>query len=156
MSIPTWTKAEEQLLIRRWEEKVPARDIAAELGNGYTRSAVLGKVNRMRRDGVEFAVRQIKEGRPKGSRNKPKRPPNYSPLVRESAKVAPTPVGATPVVVSLFEGVSILDATLCHCRAVIGHDDGVHRLAIFCGAPVVNKTSFCQGHFDRFYQMRIR
>jgi hypothetical protein len=152
---PLWTEAQEQLLIRMWEEKAPAAEIAAALGSSYTRSAILGKVNRMRKHGVEFAVRKDpRQGRPKGSRNK--KPPNYNPAPRSVVKLAPTPVTDTPIVESLFQGVSILEAGLSHCRAVIGHDDSVHGLAIYCGAPVVNKTSFCQGHFDRFYQDRIR
>lgn len=156
MSILSWTNEEEQLLILRWGEGVRAREIADELARGHTRNAILGKVHRMRRDGVEFAVRKTgrKTGRPKGSPNK--RPPNYNPAPRSTIKLAPTPVVDTPVVVHLFEGVPILESRHGHCRAVIGHDESLHHLAIYCGAPAVNRTSFCQGHFDRFYQMRIR
>jgi len=158
MSIPSWTEAEEQLLKRMWEEKASAREIATALGPTYTRSAILGKISRMRRSGAQIARRQEltpmrSQGRPKGSKNK--KPPNYSPWHRDVPKQPPTPVAPTPVVESLFEGVSILEAGLSHCRAVIGHDESIHKLAIYCGAPTVDKTSFCQGHFERFYQRRV-
>jgi hypothetical protein len=154
MSTPSWTPANEQLLIQLWAEGVPSREIAAALGPQFTRNAILGRVHRMRGQGVEFAVRKdLRQGRPKGSRNK--RPVNYSPHTRSAAKLAPTPIVESPIAIPLFEGVSILDASLGHCRAIIGRDDSQQRLVIFCGAPTVGKTSFCQGHFERFYQRRI-
>ncbi len=44
-----WTDESIALLRKLWAEGVPASAIAAQLGGGISRSAVLGKINRLRR-----------------------------------------------------------------------------------------------------------
>jgi GcrA cell cycle regulator len=44
-----WTKARTRRLSIMWADGLPASHIATELGDGITRSAVLGKLHRMRR-----------------------------------------------------------------------------------------------------------
>jgi hypothetical protein len=44
--------------------------------------------------------------------------------------------------------VSLLKAQEHHCRAIVGHDGAI---ALYCGADKQFGSSFCPGHYARFY-----
>jgi hypothetical protein len=44
--------------------------------------------------------------------------------------------------------VSLLRAEEHHCRAIVGESDGI---ALYCGADRQAGSSFCPGHYARFY-----
>jgi hypothetical protein len=54
--------------------------------------------------------------------------------------VEPDPIVSRPV--------SLLKAQDHHCRAIVGEDGGI---AIYCGAAKQAGSSFCPGHYARFY-----
>ena len=71
----TWTKERIELLTKLWTEGLNASQIAAELGGGLTRNAVLGKAHRL---GLAQSERKgASTPRPR----KPTRPSEPSPVV---------------------------------------------------------------------------
>jgi hypothetical protein len=44
--------------------------------------------------------------------------------------------------------VSLLQAQDHHCRAIVGERDGI---ALYCGADKQSGSSFCPGHYARYY-----
>src|SRR5271170_6799538 len=104
MGFPRWTEQETNLLLELWADGKSATDIVAAFGHKFTRSAILGKICRMRRKGVQIDMRQIPvlNGRP---RNPRKQPPNYSPVKHEAEKLPPTPLAPEPIAIPLFTGV---------------------------------------------------
>lgn len=141
MTASAWTEARIERLKTLWREGRTAEQIAAELQNGITRSAVLGKVHRM---GLSEGrperprTRKAGAGRPSRSAAFPsadpglERPPE-TPEVRELRAHAPARPSKGPDIVSVRSG---------QCRWPYG-DPG--KDLILCGRPVV-RGAFCAGH----------
>lgn len=141
MTASAWTEARIERLKTLWREGRTAEQIAAELQNGITRSAVLGKVHRM---GLSEGrperprTRKAGAGRPSRSAGVPpthtglERPPE-TPAARELRALAPARPFRGPDIVSVRKG---------QCRWPYG-DPG--KDLVLCGRPVV-RGAFCAGH----------
>ena len=158
----SWTDERVELLGKLWQEGRSASQIAAELGLGVTRNAVIGKVHRL---GLA--------GRPKPAvaaqvRMKPKlvtRP------VEERAKVetvfdtvvTPLPIAPKPaialvaqqssgdVVIPFSERVTIMDLRESSCRWPMG--DPTNPEFRFCGARTGQDGSpYCLAHSRLAFQ----
>lgn len=48
--------------------------------------------------------------------------------------------------------VHLLDLQWHHCRSIVGYDPNNGMLALYCGHPIHNGSSFCAAHHARYYQ----
>lgn len=156
----SWTDDRVELLSKFWQEGRSASQIAAELGLGVTRNAVIGKVHRL---GLA--------GRPKPavaaqSRAKPKqivRPaveariePNYdSPVtvlpISVPSYATPSQVGISEVVIPFSERVTIMDLRESSCRWPMG--DPMNPEFRFCGARTgAAGGPYCVAHSRMAFQ----
>lgn len=146
-----WNPDRVKLLHTQWLEGATGSKIAAVLG--CTRSAVMGKISRLRRKArLDEAPRAIIV-----AARKPKR--RYGRLRSGQHPTSP-PAPRKPIPPpSIIEGgVALLDLKPDHCRAVVGHDG---YLARFCGINVTTnvvrgqpKTSaYCAGHHAEYHQI---
>lgn len=86
----SWTDERISLLKRLWDEGKSARDIATALGEGVTRNAVIGKVNRMK-----LAARKAAAGNPKPASSNASKPKRAAPKTKTSASPRKTAESAT-------------------------------------------------------------
>lgn len=129
-----WNEDRVTSLKAMWADGKSARLIAAELG--VTRNSIIGKARRL---GLEARVAAKKRPDPH--------------LVAKVGKVANlvrrTTVlhgPASPQKRSMA-GVSILDVGQGQCRTIIGTGTDPNGLAVMCGEPVYENTSWCEKHF---------
>lgn len=132
------------------DQGLSAREIADKLGEGLTRSGVLGKFHRaglanksMEPDTLRFRLQRRRQRARAALRQAQKSAP--APVV---AKPVPTPAPAIPAltVPDVARVASVLDLEAHHCRFPVGEP-----LEGLCGAPRVDGRSYCQGHCDRAY-----
>lgn len=117
------------LLKDMWAEKRSAAFIADKIGQGLSRSAVLGKARRLklavRRSGGQKATRPRLLGR----------------------RTAPQPeLPSDGVDVTRLVGIMELRDGMC--RWIDGEPKGVHG---YCGKPTVDGTSWCKEHEKRVF-----
>jgi GcrA cell cycle regulator len=150
---PIWNLETEQIIREMWNNKEPTRMIADKLG--ITRNAVIGKARRMnllaraprkpsantKPDDKEIPTRAARMKLVPFKDNPERRPLQWSPAVTRLTKPDNPPVG-------------ILDAAFHHCRAVVGIDGTSRRLALFCGAQIMEGKSYCPYHQSLYYQVR--
>lgn len=139
-----------------WNKGKTSTEIAELLG--ITRSAVMGRVHRMRAKGeVDFRTdpAQRPQRNPLSSPRKPTMPKvmrdHTGPLIRrkyypslEQQKKAPPPSAFAK-----FKYVTLMDLTLIHCRYIMGHN--AYQGAYYCGEPKT-KGSYCSAHAQICYR----
>jgi GcrA cell cycle regulator len=134
--LDTWTAAETDLLRIDWPN-YSAGVIAKRLGR--SRNAVVGKVHRMRRDGVEFRVVRIKYRlpQPKPIARQPKEKPNLMPPPKSQATIQ------CPC--------HLVELGPLNCKWPYGDPlvDGFY----FCGAQVLDGSPYCRDHRLLAYQV---
>lgn len=149
-----WTDEGERLIVELWDKGFSGYQIAVALKT--TRSAILGKISRMRRKGMTFK-RNYDPGRAKKGRVKAPTPVNPPPVIvtvqaLKIKKPEPTP---KPIVIIIPEPppyngtpLTIMEVTNDTCKySVSGTRAPDYR---FCGGPV-HKRSLCKHHFDLCY-----
>ncbi|MDB5590369.1 GcrA family cell cycle regulator [Enterovirga sp.] len=150
-----WTEDRVELLGRLWGEGLSASQIAALLGGGVTRNAVIGKVHRL---GLS--------GRGKAGQPAPPRAPKPRPQAVPEAVPGVAPVGlgeaspvqeaavavrrAEPAMIPVSERVSILDLRDSMCRWPLG--DPATADFGFCGARSITGLPYCGTHCQIAYQ----
>lgn len=141
-----WTEDRIARLKLLWPLGRSAQRIADALGEDVTRSAVLGKVHRMK----------LSAGRPSATRV---HQPGASPAIARAApkrtpRPAPVRTAAQPAVASAappFGIATILSVRRCDCRFPYGEPGSpMFRL---CGRPVARGV-FCAAHADIAYQRK--
>jgi GcrA cell cycle regulator len=157
----SWTDERVELLSRLWLEGRSASQIAAELGAGITRNAVIGKVHRLGLAG------RPKPTAPVPARAKPKLVPHaadergkveplytgvVTPLpVPTKAYVAPVQQTAAEVVIPFSERVTIMDLRESSCRWPMG--DPTSAEFRFCGARAgIGSGPYCAAHSQMAFQ----
>lgn len=142
-----WTEERVETLKKLWGEGYTALSIAGTIGS-TTRSAVLGKVNRLGlhrgHKGNGMAKRRVVASSTKGIKALPA-PKPVSP-VRAVFKAEPLP--REPAVTKPL--VSLLDLESHHCRYPIG-TPGQEGFG-FCGCQKVAGTPYCETHVRIAYQ----
>jgi GcrA cell cycle regulator len=136
-----WTDDGVALLRRLWAEGVTAAVIGQRLG-GLSRSAVLGKVFRLRLDAEGGAAGRIEQ--PSCEKDVPTRRRKHQPRRRIVAAPAPTPPGR----LTLFE---LTNET---CRWPSGRRGKI----FFCGvaqADVAQGIPYCRLHMRRAYSVSV-
>lgn len=159
----SWTDERVELLGKLWSEGLSASQIAALLGGGVTRNAVIGKVHRLGLSG------RAKSGQPAAPRPpKPRAPSAPSPVSVQrprviaaqvearatiAAFVAPVPTPfPTPAEIDIpvSERVSILDLRETMCRWPLG--DPQKPGFGFCGGRTTTGLPYCAVHCRVAYQ----
>ena len=150
-----WTDDRVELLAKLWGEGLSASQIAAALGGGVTRNAVIGKVHRLGLSG------RAKSATPAAQRPSKPRP---VPPAAEAGEIAPAPPRAVqgwsspstdmrwasepdPVSGQL---VSILDLRDSMCKWPVG--DPAKPDFGFCGGRAVSGLPYCGHHCRMAYQ----
>ena len=156
----SWTDERVEQLRKLWLEGLSASQIAAELANGITRNAVIGKVHRLGLSGRVKAPGPAAAGpaRPKQTaRPAPPRP--IAPVVRGNTalamkpRIAPAPVERPyeEVVIPISERVTIMELREAMCRWPMG--DPTNPDFRFCGARRTDGGGpYCGPHSRVAYQ----
>jgi GcrA cell cycle regulator len=146
-----------RLLRRRWRQGARVREIAAELGHGFTKNAVIAKIHRLGiaelspfggAPGRRYAAKTI--------RNVPK--PASAPSVALWYRRGPPPawvVNAQPYVedarvdarIPRRQRRSLLQLSDGSCRWPVGDPSSPHFF--FCGAPAARNKPYCAEHCAR-------
>lgn len=142
-----WTEDQIQMLRKLWEEGLSASQIAKALGRGFTRSAILGKVHRLklpwRKPPRESAAAQKKPPRKRSIRpgaGLPSTPPMI-PVPR------PRPVPFTQA-----RRLSFAELEPGHCR--FPHGEVGQPDFFYCGADAIEGRSYCAVHCRAAYITR--
>ena len=156
----TWTDERVELLAKLWNEGLSASQIAAELGGGVSRNAVLGKIHRLglaERGKAQTAAtaRVRKPARPADAVAAEEAPkPEQAPAPRRAAPqlVADGLTAHRPeqVVVPLSERVTIMELREFMCRWPLG--DPTTAEFRFCGARAITGLPYCGAHAQVAYQ----
>ncbi|MEX1147293.1 MAG: GcrA family cell cycle regulator [Sphingomonadales bacterium] len=122
----SWTDERIQRLKDLWEKGLSASQIAADLAEGVTRNAVIGKAHRM------------------GLSSRP------SPVKAEPAAKPRKPAAPRPKKKEVKKAISLLDLNERMCKWPIGHpgDADFH----FCGKSSVSGMPYCDEHCAMAYQ----
>lgn len=134
-----WTDQRCNELRRLWAEGHSASQIAAELGEGISRSGIIGKAHRLGLEGrvQGKTVNKIREPR----RLKPQRSPSLN-MAKVNALHQPLPQAVT------WDGVHItlMDLTNQTCRWPVNDDV---RVMLYCGLPEADISAgrpYCRYH----------
>ena len=141
-----WTKDRIARLKTLWSLGWSAQRIADTLGEDVTRSAVLGKVHRMKLSLGRSPASPVNPvvAAPEGSRRAPERSGRPAP-VRITARSGVAPEAPS------FGLATILSVRRCDCRFPYG-EPGASTFRL-CGRPVVRGV-FCAAHAEIAYQRR--
>ncbi|PWB83529.1 MAG: GcrA cell cycle regulator [Methylocystaceae bacterium] len=156
----SWTDERVELLRKLWNEGLSASQVAAEIGAGITRNAVIGKIHRL---GLSQRAKTPIAARPRVAK------PPRTQTVTQTRPLAPSVVGnvalalapralALPdvrpqeeVVIPLSERVTIMELREAMCRWPIG--DPTSAEFRFCGAKSPGGGSpYCGYHAQVAYQ----
>ena len=172
-----WTDERVELLKKLWMEGLSASQIAAELGEGVTRNAVIGKVHRLKLSARAKPTNATPRARP-AARPAPRRPASAPSSAMGSAiagmnKVRasmprPQSIGATalaaspdleadlyvaPMTAEIFipedKRLSLLQLNEHTCKWPIG--DPLNKDFYFCGQHSLDTSPYCEFHSRKAY-----
>jgi len=156
----TWTKERIERLKELWGEGLSASQIAAELGEGVSRNAVLGKAHRL---GLAQSQAKVTDApRLRTSTRLPNPSSSAEPPVQQDPAPVPRTTNQQPtrqpeviaapvqVVVPPPEGVTIMELREFMCRWPLG--DPTTPEFRYCGARAVEGLPYCSHHAQIAYQ----
>ncbi len=158
----SWTDDRVEQLKKLWLDGRSASQIAAELANGITRNAVIGKVHRLGLSGrVKAPSMSAPRPRPPKQhqhQNRPAMRTNNAPMTRGANALAymprtdPVPVQRPmeEVVIPMSERVTIMELRESMCRWPLG--DPTSADFRYCGAGSPIGVSYCAYHSRVAYQ----
>lgn len=137
-----WTEEKVTLATSLWLEGFSATYIAQQLGNGFSRNSVIGKIHRL-------GLKKTDSARPQKAPEKPRTPMTRSKnlfLMRPAGRLLPPERVHTPrpIPVAPSLELTILQLTERTCRFIT-------KPAGYCGHPVKDGTSYCEGHCEIVY-----
>ena len=125
--VETWPADDIETLCRMWREGAAGKAIADALGGRYTRSAVIGKANRLKDKGVlEVHSNSLERRIARGEL------PPRKPAVRAPVEPERLPLG----------GVALVDLQRHHCRFPL---ENLPPFS-YCGNPKHGSSSYCEFH----------
>ncbi len=151
-----WPEERMTRLRALWEATEPrysAKDIAAALGDGLTRSAIIGKASRMGLSKKGSGGNHGRVRRPARERTSFNRPANPKPEPpKQIVMTEITPVNGI--------GLTLIDPEMTseRCHAVVTMPPSWGELARYCGLPVFTREghkeaeSYCHGHYEAFHR----
>ena len=169
-----WTDERVELLKKLWMEGLSASQIAAELGEGVTRNAVIGKVHRLKLSARAKPTNTAPRSRPAARPSAPRRPSTSSsststmnskprvsmsrPQVMGATALAASPEMDTelyvaPAAAELFipedKRLNLLQLSESTCKWPIG--DPLTKDFYCCGQHSLESGSYCEFHSRRAY-----
>jgi len=163
-----WTEERVERLKKLWSDGLSASQIAAELGGGVTRNAVIGKVHRL---GLSGRGKPSGTGTPRPRKVAPRTPsapttfdqlrrrtatalaPARAPLPEAEAEVAYRPLPVEEVVIPMSKRVTIMELRDSMCRWPLG-DPSTPEFR-FCGARAGTAMPYCGYHAQLAYQPAV-
>lgn len=151
----TWTDQREGDLRKYWEEGLSAGEIAAKLGCGISRSAILGKAHRLGlhkefpRPSTSHVIHMLSSSTPEEREEVFRQRRERKNAQRRARRAGNAPAGSEPVVLAIEEPVSepcsLLELTDERCRWPVG-DIGESDFH-FCGATKPDDgRPYCGSH----------
>jgi GcrA cell cycle regulator len=154
----SWTDERVELLRKLWSEGLSASQVAAELGAGITRNAVIGKIHRL---GLAERAKTVVSSRPRVAKApRQPSPPRvgggvsgnvalaYAPPALAVARVRPV---EEEVVIPMSERVTLMELRESVCRWPLG--DPTTPEFRFCGGPSpIGGGPYCAYHARIAYQ----
>lgn len=169
-----WTDERVELLKKLWMEGLSASQIAAELGDGVTRNAVIGKVHRLKLSARAKPTNTAPRARPAARPAAPRRPATSSvggstmsakprmsmsrPQVVGATALAASPemdaeLYVAPAAAELFipedKRLNLLQLNEHTCKWPIG--DPLTKDFYFCGQHSLETGPYCEFHSRRAY-----
>lgn len=157
---PSWDEVNVSRLKKLWGEGQSATQIAADLGGGITRNAVIGKVSRLglQRTGIGGG-RQSQDARSQAAKiqrrngaapHKPLegKPFRLSEQGRVYAQPEQVPLPPEPVVQAAPLLLTLLELPKAACKWPIGGPEPIQR---FCGLRQYGETPYCAEHAKAAY-----
>ncbi len=146
-----WNEAADRLLIEFWEKGLTMEGVAeAMTAAGHpveSRSAISGRMNRLRKMGVVFSAREpyrfTKPAEPK---------PRKSPKPKVPKPKVPKPPKGT---VTHDNGVEYL-SNHNGCKAILDTRGGRYNLRKCCGKTREAETPYCSGHLVAYQNTGVR
>jgi GcrA cell cycle regulator len=153
----SWTDERVELLRRLWLEGLSASRIAAELSDGITRNAVIGKVHRLGLSGRVKAP-STTASVPREREARPAAPKPIMTAVHGNLALKPMPVqavvtkSAEDVVIPFAENVTIMELREAMCRWPVGDPSSPDFR--FCGGKRNGGSDgpYCAHHAKIAYQ----
>lgn len=146
--VSVWTEERVDQLRAMYANGISCSRIAAELGVGFTRNAVIGKVHRM---GLPLRGQGRQEPQPKKPRVYKKRehkakvrivPANGNSSQLRVIQVSETSLAELRCAEVTPRGLTLLELQAGDCRYPYGDSDFT-----FCGHPKISGSSYCPKHF---------
>jgi GcrA cell cycle regulator len=157
-----WPPERVETLKRLWAEGLSAGEIASQIGDGITRSAVLGKLHRLNQSGQKKLarprpprVRRAKPPRTNGDAQRDRRFAGVRRRARTADKIKPPtiPAARTDIPLPVSLGIPLLALRDEQCR----YPDGgpLDPAVTFCGHPVfevrsgdwlIARRPYCEAH----------
>lgn len=152
-----WTDERVELLKKLWSDGLSASQIAAQLGDGVTRNAVIGKVHRLNLAGrAKPASTGPRQRKPRTSTQRPaaRHFTAGNTALKTHAQPAPRrvpqPATMKDIVVPISLNVTLLQLTEAMCKWPSG-DPGSEDFH-FCGHKSWNSRPYCEYHSRVAYQ----
>lgn len=145
-----WPDTKIKELRRLWDTDLPAREIAKKLGEGFTKSSVLGKANRL-----GLSVRTTGNGMRRMLGQRPPRtlfPKVAKPQAKRTAGPPPLPadeaveIRDNEVVIPISERQTVETLEPHHCRWPVGDPRQKFPDFYFCGRTRVAGLAYCPTH----------
>ena len=155
----SWTDERVELLRKLWSDGLSASRVAAELGAGITRNAVIGKIHRL---GLAERAKTASAPRPRAAKTprqhvQPRAPQgpamigNVALALSQHPALAPARALAEDVVVPISERVTLMELREAMCRWPMG--DPASPDFRFCGAKSpIGAGPYCAYHARVAYQ----
>lgn len=161
----SWNDERVEMLRKLWQDGLSASQIAAELANGITRNAVIGKVHRLGLSGrakapAQAAPRARPAAKPARTSSAPA-PRTHAPIMRGNLAyaLAPRVMEAPPqpkalleeVVIPMSERVTIMELRESMCRWPMG-DPATPEFRYCGGDAPIGEGPYCKFHARVAYQ----
>jgi GcrA cell cycle regulator len=154
----SWNDERVELLRKLWNEGLSASQVAAELGGGISRNAVIGKIHRL---GLAERAKTPSAPRPRVAKPARSQSPartqtpgvigNVALAFAPRAQVAPAPRLDEDVVIPISERVTLMELRESMCRWPMG--DPTTPEFRFCGAKSPTGAGpYCAYHAQVAYQ----
>lgn len=151
-----WNYARIETLRAEWAAGKSASVIAALLGCGITRSAVIGKVHRL---GLPTRTNRTRKVKARARPAPPAQPQRgsfalSSPIYRNEAAVRPPTLLAAPVAIRVRKVDPGKPCGILHltgCKWPVGDDPKTVGRHVFCNAAKDVEASYCEHHAAKVY-----